>query len=398
MNNVSPLIASNLILGIKSYLKGGTQVHERNLKPKNLNSKPTTKQLGKLQKNANSLNCNLSNLKFWGISKKSKFIYEVAQSLAKKNGERTKDDWWNIAIFWAEFASLTNYENKMKTGNEYDAKSFLHLDRQLSLYLMLKHDLVNNENRAMLTNYLREFTSFIGIDLPLGNELEEFQNRYKNKYFFPPNDYKAFTVSKSRIEEDSARQSNIFSKLFGVKKETRMNAFLPQLLSRYIKKENLILDIGCGDGGICYDLLEMGFNVIGIDPSSQIETSGFNSKYPKNFVRGSYESPEIREQILAGAKKASVILYLSSLITYANDESDFNSVLDNSKPYLNERGYIIVDGLGTFLPMQYWVKGEPIIFPSLTLRQMQGFLEKRKNRDFQILDSDPQGAVLQMIN
>ena len=95
--------------------------------------------------------------------------------------------------------------------------------------------------------------------------------------------------------------------------------FIVQLLREYKIEEGLVLDLGCGTGTLTELLAEQGYDMIGVDNSSQMLSVAMQKK-EKSSLDILYLLQDMREFELYGTVKA--VISVCDSLNYLLDEEE----------------------------------------------------------------------------
>ena len=112
--------------------------------------------------------------------------------------------------------------------------------------------------------------------------------------------------------------------------------YIAEIFARFGAKPKLILDLGCGTGNVSRRLFARGYDIIGLDSSSEM-LSIAKSKDPDTL----YIRQDIRAFELYGTVDA--VLSLCDVMNYILTKSDLLKVFSLVKNYLNPGGLFIFD-------------------------------------------------------
>lgn len=138
---------------------------------------------------------------------------------------------------------------------------------------------------------------------------------------------------------------NIFNKysafydlLYSEKPYSKEVDYINELIKKYsIRKVSTILDVGCGTGIHASYLLKKGFNVTGIDFSSEmIKIARKKEKYQLQFIEGDIRNITLR-------KKFDVILSLFHVISYQISNTDLQKSFSSISKHLKKEALFIFD-------------------------------------------------------
>ena len=106
-----------------------------------------------------------------------------------------------------------------------------------------------------------------------------------------------------------------------------------RILDQYIKKDDLVIDIGCGNGNLLAYIKSFGFtNVCGIDPSKD-SVDNLKKKNIPGFIGSIYDKP------IEEVKKGKVVIFTMVLEHLLEPDKALKNIKDN---YLDENGMVIV--------------------------------------------------------
>lgn len=108
-----------------------------------------------------------------------------------------------------------------------------------------------------------------------------------------------------------------------------------EFLKNFIKKEDKIIDIGCGTGIHASLLEEDGFGVDGLDINREM------LELAKNRIRGTLYNQDILDIDING--KYDVIISMFAVLNHLIDLNELEKALINLKKILHDEGKIIID-------------------------------------------------------
>jgi 2-polyprenyl-3-methyl-5-hydroxy-6-metoxy-1,4-benzoquinol methylase len=116
--------------------------------------------------------------------------------------------------------------------------------------------------------------------------------------------------------------------------------YIEKLFCMYKINPTLILDLGCGTGSFCIEMSKRGYEMIGVDLSSEM-LSCAKTKSIEQDVQVLYLNQDMTEFELYGTVDAVVCLMDSmNYVTYKNDIKHIFKLVNN---YLNPGGLFIFD-------------------------------------------------------
>ena len=116
--------------------------------------------------------------------------------------------------------------------------------------------------------------------------------------------------------------------------------FIVQLLREYKIEEGLVLDLGCGTGTLTELLAEQGYDMIGVDNSSQMLSVAMQKK-EKSALDILYLLQDMREFELYGTVKA--VISVCDSLNYLLDEEELVQTFSLVNNYLDPKGIFIFD-------------------------------------------------------
>lgn len=116
--------------------------------------------------------------------------------------------------------------------------------------------------------------------------------------------------------------------------------YIEELFRRHNSGPSMILDLGCGTGSFCIEMARRGYEMIGIDLSTEM-LSCAKAKALKNELDILYLNQDIASFELYGTVDAIVCLMDS--LNYVTYKNDVKRVLKLVKNYLNPGGLFIFD-------------------------------------------------------
>jgi len=120
-------------------------------------------------------------------------------------------------------------------------------------------------------------------------------------------------------------------------KETRI---LDSIISKYVNKEDKILEIGCGEGRDSKYLLDLGYNVLATDVSEEAISycKTKSPKYENNFG--------VLDAVKGEIKEKYNFIYAISVIHMLTEDSDRSRFLNTIKNGLSSNGYALICSMG----------------------------------------------------
>ena len=116
--------------------------------------------------------------------------------------------------------------------------------------------------------------------------------------------------------------------------------YIEKIFERYKIKPNIILDLACGTGTICINMAQKGYDMIGLD----ISTDMLNVAQTKTRKLGLdilYINQNMTEFELYGTVDA--IICTMDSINYIQDKNELIKLFKNVRNYLNPGGLFIFD-------------------------------------------------------
>lgn len=133
--------------------------------------------------------------------------------------------------------------------------------------------------------------------------------------------------------------SESYDLLYNEKDYSSEVQYIVELIAKYHPKAKSILDLGCGSGSHDILLAERGFDVTGIDFSSEMIKIANNKKGKStslSFVKG-----DIRSILLK--RKFDIVISLFHVFSYLTSNEDIVNTLKNANTHLNKNGLLIFD-------------------------------------------------------
>jgi SAM-dependent methyltransferase len=140
--------------------------------------------------------------------------------------------------------------------------------------------------------------------------------------------------------------SSAYDNLYHDKDYEKECDFLENIFGKYKKKVMTILDLGCGTGGHAIILAKRGYEVTGIDRSSEMLCAA-EEKSRKAGVKIQYLHSSI--QNLDIKKKFDAVISMFAVMSYQTENKDLASACKIAKAHLEKEGIFIFDawhGLG----------------------------------------------------
>lgn len=112
-------------------------------------------------------------------------------------------------------------------------------------------------------------------------------------------------------------------------------------ISKFLKKDDLILDLACGYGRITFLLYKQGYNVIGVDISKDLIKEA-NKKAKKDNLKIRFETGDMREIPYTSEKFDKVICLWSSFNHLLSKDDQLKSINEMYR-VLKDEGLAIID-------------------------------------------------------
>lgn len=120
----------------------------------------------------------------------------------------------------------------------------------------------------------------------------------------------------------------------------RRARYIGEVFRRFGKNPELVLDLACGTGGISFELLKMGYDVIGVDRSPQM-LSAAAAKNPADGASVMLLCQDMRDLDLYGTVDAAVCCLDS--INHLTSPQAVNEVFSKVSLFLNPGGLFVFD-------------------------------------------------------
>ncbi len=118
--------------------------------------------------------------------------------------------------------------------------------------------------------------------------------------------------------------------------------FIDNKLKKHLKNASLVCDIGCGSGTVTLGLLDRGYDMIGIDGSTDMLMEALDKKTQKpNGDRALFLCQQLPEFELYGT--VDCIISTLDTLNYLTDENDLDRLFYWFRNYLNPNGVLIFD-------------------------------------------------------
>lgn len=116
--------------------------------------------------------------------------------------------------------------------------------------------------------------------------------------------------------------------------------YFHSILNKYGKHDGILVDLACGTGSLSEVMSTLGYDVIGIDGSSEMLTEAMNKRYESGHDI-MYLCQDMRELDLYGTMDVCICA-LDSL-NHIVDSDDLQQVFDNISLFLHPEGIFIFD-------------------------------------------------------
>lgn len=121
----------------------------------------------------------------------------------------------------------------------------------------------------------------------------------------------------------------------------KWSRYIIELLNKYNVSDGLVLDLGCGTGNITERLAKAGYDMIGIDNSSEMLSIAMEKAESEEGKPILYLLQDMREFELYGTVKA--VVSICDSINYIMEEKDLIKVFKLVNNYLDSEGVFIFD-------------------------------------------------------
>ena len=112
------------------------------------------------------------------------------------------------------------------------------------------------------------------------------------------------------------------------------------IVKKYAKKKDLILDIACGTGNVLIELLKADYNISGLDISDEMLLVCKEKLLKANLTTNLYQDDMRNIQVL---EYYNIIISFLDSINYLTSIKDINQTFSNINKALKEEGYFIFD-------------------------------------------------------
>lgn len=147
------------------------------------------------------------------------------------------------------------------------------------------------------------------------------------------------TNNKSNIFQK--KYSDSYDSLYYDKNYPKEVDYLLKVFSRYGLKGKKILDLGCGTGTHAIILAKRGYNVVGIDRSSEMIKHAREKAKKDNVKNVKFISADIRNIKLD--YKFDAVISMFAVMGYMNESEDLVKVFRTAKKLLNKKGLFLFD-------------------------------------------------------
>lgn len=118
--------------------------------------------------------------------------------------------------------------------------------------------------------------------------------------------------------------------------------YIDTALKKYFGQASLVCDIGCGSGSLTFELLQKGYDMIGIDGSTEMLAEAINKRV--DFTDGEkalFLCQQLPEFELYGTVDA--IVSTLDTVNYLTEDGDLERLFHWFHNYLNPKGILIFD-------------------------------------------------------